>query len=113
MISAAPYRDHVVHHALMNVLEPLLDGRFYPHSYACRRGKGTHAGPALQTGLNDPAVCFDDLDHSPALRHRAREGLFHIDVLAGLYGHDSLGRMPVVGYAASMSSLSNSSRKSR
>ena len=43
LISAAPYRDRVVHHALMNVLEPILDRHFHPHSYACRRGKGTHA----------------------------------------------------------------------
>jgi len=43
LISAAPYRDRVVHHALMNVLEPILDRRFHPDSYACRVGKGTHA----------------------------------------------------------------------
>jgi len=43
LISAAPYRDRVVHHALMNVLEPILERHFHPHSYACRRGKGTHA----------------------------------------------------------------------
>ena len=43
LISAAPYRDRVVHHALMNVLEPILDKHFHPHSYACRRGMGTHA----------------------------------------------------------------------
>lgn len=43
LISAAPYRDRVVHHALMNVLEPILERRFHPHSYACRKGKGTHA----------------------------------------------------------------------
>lgn len=43
LISAAPYRDRVVHHALMNVLEPILDHHFHPHSFACRRGKGTHA----------------------------------------------------------------------
>ncbi len=43
LISAAPYRDRVVHHALMNVLEPVLDRRFHPDSYACRKGKGTHA----------------------------------------------------------------------
>jgi retron-type reverse transcriptase len=43
MISAAPYPDRVVHHAIMNVLEPLLDRHFHPHSYACRQGKGTHA----------------------------------------------------------------------
>ena len=43
LISAAPYRDRVLHHAVMNVLEPLLDRHFHPDSYACRRGKGTHA----------------------------------------------------------------------
>lgn len=43
LISAAPYRDRVVHHAVLNVLEPLLDRHFHPHSYACRKGKGTHA----------------------------------------------------------------------
>jgi retron-type reverse transcriptase len=43
LISAAPYRDRVVHHALLNVLEPLLDRHVHPDSYACRKGKGTHA----------------------------------------------------------------------
>lgn len=43
LISAAPYRDRVVHHALMNILEPILDTHFHPDSYACRKGKGTHA----------------------------------------------------------------------
>lgn len=43
LISAAPYRDRVVHHALMKVLEPILDRHFHPDSFACRRGKGTHA----------------------------------------------------------------------
>lgn len=43
LISAAPYRDRVAHHAIMNVLAPVLDARFHPDSYACRAGKGTHA----------------------------------------------------------------------
>jgi RNA-directed DNA polymerase len=43
LISAAPYRDRVVHHAVMNVLEPILDRSLHPDSYACRKGKGTHA----------------------------------------------------------------------
>ncbi|MDJ0805855.1 MAG: reverse transcriptase/maturase family protein [Gammaproteobacteria bacterium] len=41
-ISAAPFRDRVVHHALMNRVEPLLDRRFIDDSYACRKGKGVH-----------------------------------------------------------------------
>ncbi len=41
-ISAAPFRDRVVHHALCNVIEPLLERQFISHSYANRIGKGTH-----------------------------------------------------------------------
>lgn len=43
LISAAPYRDRVVHHALCNIIEPLFDKTFIYDSYACRKGKGTHA----------------------------------------------------------------------
>ena len=43
MISAAPFRDRVVHHLLMNVLEPVFERHMHPGSYACRKGKGTHA----------------------------------------------------------------------
>lgn len=42
-ISAAPYRDRVVHHALTQVLEPIFERSFIADSYACRQGKGTHA----------------------------------------------------------------------
>ena len=43
LISAAPYRDRVVHHALCRVIEPVFEPTFVFDSYACRRGKGTHA----------------------------------------------------------------------
>ena len=43
LISAAPYRDRVVHHVLCNVLEPIWERSFLPDSYACRQGKGSHA----------------------------------------------------------------------
>lgn len=42
-ISAAPFRDRVVHHALCNIIEPIFDRSFLYDSYACRKGKGTHA----------------------------------------------------------------------
>jgi hypothetical protein len=41
-ISAAPFRDRVVHHALHQVLEPIWERKFIHDSYACRPGKGTH-----------------------------------------------------------------------
>lgn len=42
LISAAPFADRVVHHALCNVIEPLFERRFIADSYANRAGKGTH-----------------------------------------------------------------------
>ena len=42
-IKAAPFRDRVVHHAVCNVIEPILERGFIFDSYACRKGKGTHA----------------------------------------------------------------------
>lgn len=44
MIMALPFRDRVVHHAICNVIEPIWEARFIYDSYACRPGKGTHAG---------------------------------------------------------------------
>lgn len=41
-ISAAPFRDRVVHHAVVAVLEPIFERQFIYDSYACRKGKGTH-----------------------------------------------------------------------
>ena len=41
-ISAAPFRDRIVHHALCSVIEPRLERRFVPQSFANRRGLGTH-----------------------------------------------------------------------
>jgi RNA-directed DNA polymerase len=43
VIAAAPFRDRVVHHAIIQVLEPVFERSFIHHSYACRRGRGQHA----------------------------------------------------------------------
>lgn len=42
LISAAPFRDRVVHHALMQVIEPIFERMFIYDSYGCRVGKGQH-----------------------------------------------------------------------
>ena len=42
LISAAPFRDRVVHHALCNLIEPGFERSFIADSYANRVGKGTH-----------------------------------------------------------------------
>lgn len=49
LISAAPFRDRVVHHALCHLIEPLFERSFIEDSYANRIGKGTHkAGDRCQ-----------------------------------------------------------------
>ena len=43
-VAALPFRDRVVQHALVGVIEPLWERRFIADSYACRPGRGTHRG---------------------------------------------------------------------
>ena len=43
LIAAAPFADRVVHHALCNVLAPVLERRFIARSFSCQKGKGTLA----------------------------------------------------------------------
>lgn len=72
MISAAPFRDRVVHHALVSILEPHFERRFVAHSYACRVGKGTHLALARSAHLSrtrafvlrgDVVKFFPSIDH--------------------------------------------------
>jgi len=41
-IHASAFRDRVVHHALINILEPIFEPIFICDSYASRKNKGTH-----------------------------------------------------------------------
>jgi len=41
-IFAADFRDRVVHHVLVDHLEPIAEPKFIYDSYACRKNKGTH-----------------------------------------------------------------------
>lgn len=75
-ITAAPFPDRVVHHALIGGLEPVFDRRMVYESFACRRGKGTHAALAHARGLVrrhacflklDVRKCFESLDHGVVL----------------------------------------------
>lgn len=42
MISAAPFIDRIVHHCLINVIEPIFETTFIQQSYSNQKGKGTH-----------------------------------------------------------------------
>ena len=71
-ISAAPFRDRVVHHALCNVIEPLFEQRFIADSYANRVGKGTHkAIDRLQqySRRYRYVLRMDVVQHFPSLDH--------------------------------------------
>lgn len=72
LVAAAPFRDRVVHHAIVRVIEPIFEKRFIEDSYACRVGKGTHA--AMRRALHfarryryalkcDVSKYFPSIDH--------------------------------------------------
>lgn len=42
LISVDRFPDRIVHHAIMNILEPVFEKRQIYASFACRKGKGTH-----------------------------------------------------------------------
>ena len=50
-IFAADFRDRVVHHLIINKLNPLFEKEFISDSYACRVGKGTHYGIKMVAGF--------------------------------------------------------------
>ena len=73
MISAAPYRDRVVHHALCNIIVPPLERTLIDDTYANRTGYGSHR--ALKRFIHfartsryclqcDIRKYFPSLDHS-------------------------------------------------
>ena len=71
-ITASSLEERIMHHAIMNVLEPIFERQLIHHSYACRKGKGTHA--AVQQAFHlckggrfflklDVRRYFDSVDH--------------------------------------------------
>jgi len=42
VISAASFDERILQHAIMNILDPCFERHYIHHSYACRKGKGTH-----------------------------------------------------------------------
>ncbi len=53
IVSAAPFRDRVVHHAFCAVCEPIFERGFIHDSYANRVGKGTHRAVARYEKYRD------------------------------------------------------------
>ena len=72
LITAAAFDERIIHHAVMNILEPVFERQYIFHTYACRKGKGTHQ--AIQYAVNKAKFCpyylkldirkyFDNIDH--------------------------------------------------
>lgn len=81
VISAAPFRDRVLHHAILNVCEPVFERYQIYDSYACRPGKGLHACLARAKPYTrrhgwylklDVRKYFDSVAHEVLERHLAR-----------------------------------------
>ena len=71
-IAVADFRDRIVHHAIVNILEPIYEKVFIYNSYATRKNKGTHkAVKKAQDFLRenywyfktDVKKYFDSIDH--------------------------------------------------
>ncbi len=78
VISAAPFRDRVVHHALCALIEPIWESRFIYDSYASRPGKGVHA--ALKRAQHFArgqryALQLDVREFFPSIDHAVLRGL--------------------------------------
>ncbi len=91
LISAAPFRDRVIHHALCNVTAFHFEKNFIPESYANRLGKGTHRAldRAEQFAYRFPYVLqcdikqfFPSIDH--AILQKQLEKLLPDDSLSWL-----------------------------
>lgn len=67
------YPDRIVQHAVMNVIAPILDAMFINDSYACRKGKGQHAGSkrCMQfVRRNEWVYQFDISKFYPSIWHK-------------------------------------------
>jgi retron-type reverse transcriptase len=80
LVSAAPFRDRVVHHALCVVAEPIFEAGFIDNTFANRKDKGTYAAIRAYECYRDRNAhvlrCdiyryFPSIDHS-ILKHEFR-----------------------------------------
>jgi RNA-directed DNA polymerase len=110
LISAAPYPDRVVHHALCNIIIPIFERGFIPDTYANRVGFGTHRALKRFTQFArsypytlqcDIKKYFPSIDHEilkAQIRHRIKcdDTLWLIDAIID----GSNAQEPVLQYFA-------------
>ncbi len=95
LICAAPFRDRVAHHTIINVAEPVFESYQIHDSYACRKGKGLDA--AIRRAIHfscaghwylklDVRRYFDSVDHrvlNSLLRRRFKDRTV-LELFAGI-----------------------------
>lgn len=72
LVSAAPFRDRVVHHALCAVVAPIFERGFIDDSFANRKGKGSHRAVARYEHFRDRhryVLRADIYRYFPAIDH--------------------------------------------
>jgi hypothetical protein len=111
-IRAAPFRDRVVHHAIFNILDPIIQRGFIADTYACIPGRGTHRAVQrfcafVEARRTDGYVVqcdmhsyFASVDHAVLLQLLARRigDARFLELLASLihHGADEPGKgMPI------------------
>lgn len=73
LVSAAPFRDRVVHHALIGVVGPIFEAGFIGNTFANRSGKGTHKAIAAYEHYRDRhahVLRCDIYRYFPAIDHQ-------------------------------------------
>jgi hypothetical protein len=92
LICAAAFRERVLHHALMNVCEPVLERAAVFDSYACRKGKGRLLAVERAQGYARGHRWFLKMDirkYFDSIHHETLRGLlarkFKDSVLLGLF----------------------------
>ena len=79
LVSAAPFRDRVVHHALCAVVAPIFEAGFIANSYANRAGKGTHRAIAAYERYRDRhahVLRCDIFRYFPSIDHEILKAQF-------------------------------------
>ena len=62
MICAASFKERVLHHAIMNICEPIFEKLAIYNSYACMKGKGSHKAVEKAKLFSKRYSCFLKLD---------------------------------------------------
>ena len=73
IVSAAPFRDRVVHHALCAIIAPIFEAGFIDNTFANRTGKGTHRAIETYERYRDRATHVlrcDVFRYFPATDHQ-------------------------------------------